>query len=68
MNNDIQIIGVDLAKEDSKDYSCVTSKCANCNSVIEIKLYEPYKNEIQHSIFKKCPICGTVFKKYITCN
>lgn len=37
--SDLQIIGVDIS--DSRDFSAITSLCGNCNTVIDIKLYNP---------------------------
>lgn len=60
---DIQIIGIDLANENSEDWSAVSSVCGNCRYIIETKVYD--KKEVQATIFKRCPVCGVRFKKHI---
>lgn len=61
MNN--QIIGIDLSN--SEDYTCISNKCGNCNTVIESKAFHPQNNKPQTTIFIKCPVCGIKFKKHI---
>ena len=61
--NDIQIIGLDIAN--TKDCSTATSICGNCKSVISMNTVNAEKNYINVPMIRKCPICGTVFKKRI---
>jgi len=61
---DIQIIGIDLADENSEDWSAISSVCGNCKTVIESKTFDK-DNIPQSAIFKRCPICGVRFKKHI---
>lgn len=60
---DIQIIGVDIT--DSSDFSAITSLCGNCNTVIDIKWYDPAINQIDLPLYIKCPVCGTKIKRHM---
>lgn len=64
----IQIIGIDLASEDSKDYSVIASKCGSCNTIIETRTYEEYQNGMVLTIFRTCPNCGTRFNAHYFCE
>lgn len=61
---DIQFIGIDLADENSEDWSAISSVCGNCKTVIESKVFDKC-NVPQATIFKTCPVCGVKFKKRI---
>lgn len=60
---DYQIIGVDISK-DNTDYSAVSYRCPNCNTIISVKLYNPEVNQVGFSLYSKCPYCGKKAKKY----
>ena len=62
---DIQIIGIDIADENSEDFSVISLICGNCNTVIESKAFVNKDNKPQATIFKRCPVCGVRFKKHI---
>lgn len=60
---DVQIIGADLAGENSEDWSAISSVCGNCNTIIESNVFD--KGNPQSTIFKRCPVCGIKFTKHI---
>jgi len=60
----IQIIGIDLADENSEDFSAISSMCGNCKTIIESKAFANKDNKPQATIFKRCPVCGIEFKKH----
>jgi len=56
-----QIIGVDIAKEESKDYSSIASVCSRCNHILYVKTFQnSYEDNVVR--FSKCPRCGVEFK------
>lgn len=57
-----QVIGIDLADENSKVLSCISYKCSNCNTVFKVDIYD--KNT-EVNLFNKCPICGKRFKGWL---
>ena len=59
----LQIIGVDVT--DSRDFSAITSLCGNCNTVIDIKLYDPTINQTDIPLYIKCPVCGAKIKRHM---
>lgn len=61
--SDLQIIGVNISN--SRDFSAITSLCGNCNTVIDIKLYNSTINQIDLPLYIKCPVCGTKIKKHM---
>jgi DNA-directed RNA polymerase subunit RPC12/RpoP len=60
MNMNDYIIGMDIAKEDSKDFSCLTMMCSNCKHIVHWEWFtgEQPKEEIP----KICPHCNSEFK------
>jgi len=57
------VIGVDIAKPNSRDFSAISLMCKNCNTIIYRKTC---KNEPPYFIFPaKCPKCGIEFKMWI---
>ena len=58
--SDLQIIGVDTT--DLRDFSAITGLCGNCNTVIDVKLYDQNINQIDLPLYIKCPACGTKIK------
>lgn len=61
--SDLQIIGVDAT--DLRDFSAITSLCGNCNTVIDVKLYDQNINQIDLPLYIKCPTCGTKIKMHM---
>jgi hypothetical protein len=59
---ELLVIGVDIST--GKDYSCISSKCVNCNWLLSSKLFDP-SEEPYVPYHKKCPRCGVRFKTYI---
>lgn len=60
-----QIIAIDFASEGTEDMSAITSMCTKCKAILESRVYDPNKNNMQLSMFVKCPICGVKFNKHI---
>ena len=58
----LQITGIDLAGENSKDYSCISYKCSSCNTVFKVEIYD--KNT-EVDLYTACPICGKRFKGWL---
>lgn len=47
--SNLKIICVDTT--DLRDFSAITSLCGNCNTVIDIKLYDPSVNQINLPLY-----------------
>jgi len=60
-----QIIGLDLADENSEDYSVIMSSCSHCNSILKGKSYKHKENDLNFIIYKNCPVCGIKFERHI---
>ena len=56
-----QIIGVDMASEDSKDFSVVSCICSSCKSIFEVKKVPNEQDYINVPFYKNCPKCGIKF-------
>ena len=54
------IIGMDIASKDSSDFSAVSQKCVNCNTIIHTEIFKGEKH--QEKYYKVCPNCGVEFK------
>jgi hypothetical protein len=63
--DEYQIIGIDFAKEGCSDMSAINSICGMCKNVIETRVFNNDNNMPQSTLFKKCPVCKTHFKRHI---
>ena len=53
------ILGIDIST--SEDYSCITMKCTNCNTIIDSQLFTG-EQSYGFKIPPYCPICNIKLK------
>ena len=57
-----QIIGIDISH--AEDQSCISAICSKCRIILEVKHYDRNVNNLDVTLFKKCPKCNVKFSKY----
>lgn len=57
------ILGYDIAGEDSKDFSAISTICGACRSIIHTETFTG--EEIEIEMPSKCPYCEAEFKRFV---
>jgi len=57
------VISYDIAGENSKDYSAVSTLCGNCRTILFCKTFEG--EELELELHSSCPNCETIFNEFI---
>lgn len=61
----MMIFGIDLAKPDSEDYSCVSYYCSKCKEIVTEIHTKKGLQESDVILPANCPHCGVRFKGWI---
>jgi len=64
-NAPMLIFGVDMAKEDSDDYSCISYFCSSCKTIVSTNYFKNGVDNNEPILPANCPNCGVTFKGYI---
>lgn len=60
----MMIYGIDMARPDSIDESCISYYCSKCKTVFDVQHYTP-NMQVGVVLHAECPHCGIRFKGWI---
>jgi hypothetical protein len=63
-NAPMMMFGVDMAKPDSEDNSCISYYCSKCCTIFHVEHFVK-GDYVSPKFYTECPSCGVIFKGWI---